>query len=160
MAIRRFVVSLETLDDARDEFLQGDVLDVTNGDAVMMLAALGPTLDVTLGLWLRVDEQRPAVLAARDLATLTHLVDVGLVVIEASERAEAQADVVRALFSADEVNFANEITTIRGAYNRPAPARPLEVASSDGLMLYRGGVVYAREVQVPHAWGEIVTYSS
>ncbi len=158
MAFRRCVVSLESLDDARTDFEPGDLLDVVNGDAAMVLAALGVTSDVEFGLWLRVDDDRPAALAARDLATLSHLVRFGLVVVAASVESAAQADVVRALLSADEVNFSNEVTTLRGAYNRPAPAWPLDVASSDGASIVRGNERYTLRAREARPWGEVVLY--
>ena len=158
MALRRCVVSLESLDDACADFEPGDLLDVVNGDATMVLAARGVTSEVELGLWLRVDEQRPAALAARDLATLSHLVHFGVVVIAASSDSRAQADVVRALLSADEVNFSNEVTTLRGAYNRPAPAWTLEVASSDGASIFCGNQCWGLQARDARPWGEIVSY--
>jgi hypothetical protein len=78
------------------------------------------------GLWLRVDEDYPAALAARDVATLAWLTDLSDVVIE-SAHASAHAAVVEALLTNDEVNFANEVATLRGAYNRPAPPRAVRV---------------------------------
>lgn len=158
MALRRCVVSLESLDDARTDFEPGDLLDVVDADATMVLAALGVSSDVELGLWLRVDEERPAVLVARDLATLSHLVHFGVVVIAANSDCRAQADVVRALLSGDEVNFSNEVTTLRGAYNRPAPAWTLEVASSDGATIFRGDERWTLRARDARPWGEVVTY--
>lgn len=158
MAFRRCVVSLEVLDDARADFETGDLVDVVNGDATMVIAALGSASPVELGLWLRVDEQRPAALAARDLATLSHLVHFGVVVIAAQVDCRAQADVVRALLSADEVNFSNEVTTLRGAYNRPAPAWPLEVVSSDGVTIFRGDERWVLRARDARPWGEVLSY--
>jgi hypothetical protein len=72
-----------------------------------------------------------AQLCARDVKTLSHLVALRHVVIEAESRSFAHAAIVRALLTNDEVNFDNELATIRGAYNRPAPPAPLTVWSAD-----------------------------
>ncbi len=107
------------------------VVSVSDGDVVVALAGrdrgLGP-----LGPWLEVGPDYPASMAARDVATLSWVVDVDHVVI-AGERAAQQAAVVRALLSDDEVTVVNDVATVRGAYNRPAPPRPITVwhASDD-----------------------------
>jgi len=157
MTLRRFVVALVDRDDVAPRLAPGDVLDVKDADATMVLASLDETLGVGVGLWLRVNDQHPAALVARDLATLSRLRAFTLVVIESSD-ALAQAEVVRALFSEGEVNFVNEVATLRGAYNRPAPPRPIEVGTCEGGSVSLGGQTFEVASREAFAWGEIVTY--
>ena len=158
MTLRRFVVALVDRGDVTSRLAPGDVLDVKDADATMVLASLDETFAVGVGMWLRVDDQRPAALVARDLATLSRLRAFTRVIIESSS-ARAQAEVVRALFSEDEVNFANEVATLRGAYNRPAPPRPIEVGTCEGGSVSLGGQMLAVASREAFAWGEIVTYA-
>jgi hypothetical protein len=113
------------------------VLACPDGSAVILAASLAGELTGPVGVWLEVTDEYPAALAARDVATLAWLVDLALVVVEGAS-APDQADVVRALLTSDEVNFANPVATLRGAYNRPAPPRPVAVWSYDGAALVSG----------------------
>ena len=101
----------------------------TDADTVMVAATWRETLTAPLGLWLVVGEGYRAQLAARDLKTLAAIVPVRRVVIEAASRSTEHAAVVAALLTDDEVNFSNDVATLRGAYNRPAPPRTIEVWS-------------------------------
>jgi hypothetical protein len=101
------------------------VASVLDGDVVVALGArdrsLGP-----LGPWLVVGEGYTASMAARDIATLSWLGDFDHVVID-GDRSSEQAVVVRAMLTDDEVNLATDVLMVRGAYNRPAPPRPITV---------------------------------
>ena len=158
MTLRRFVVALVDRDDVAALLAPGDLLDVSDADATMVLASLSEEVGVGVGLWLRVDDQHPAALVARDLATLARLRSFSRVVIDSSN-AQAQAEVVRALFSENEVNFANEVTTLRGAYNRPAPPRPIEVGYCEGEGVTLAGRTLGVASRESFAWGEIVSYA-
>ena len=115
------------------------VASLIDGDVVVALGArersLGP-----LGPWLSVGPDYPASMAARDIATLSWIADFDHVVI-AGERASEQATVVRAMLTDDEVNLASDVLTLRGAYNRPAPPRPITVWYSLDGHLGDGSVV-------------------
>ncbi|HUY42798.1 MAG TPA: hypothetical protein VMU98_03425 [Acidimicrobiales bacterium] len=158
MRLRRVVVDLVERDDVAAHLAPGDLLDVNDADATMVLASLREPLGLGVGLWLRVDEHHPAALVARDVATLSRLRALSRVVIEASD-ARSQAEVVRALLSPDEVNFANEVATLRGAYNRPAPPAPLEVGYCEGARVTLNGQTLGEASRETFAWGEIVTYA-
>jgi hypothetical protein len=87
-----------------------------------------------VGIWLEVGESYPAALCARDIATLCWLVDLREVVI-AGDDADAQAEVVRAMLSDEEITFSNKVANIVRAYNRPAPPKPIRVWSyEDGVL--------------------------
>jgi hypothetical protein len=109
-----------------------------DADTVVVAASMSGRLSHPLGVWLIVDEASPAQLAARDVATLAALVPLSHVVIEAGSLAIEHADVVRALLTNDEVNFSNEVVSLVGAYNRPAPPSPITVWSYDGQRLVSG----------------------
>lgn len=110
------------------------VVSCRDADTVILVASLRDALRRPLGVWLEVAEGYPAALAARDVATLAWLVALDHVVV-ASRAAGANAEVVRALLTEDEVNLDNEVVTLRGAFNRPAPPRPVTVWGFDGTTL-------------------------
>jgi hypothetical protein len=110
----------------------------SDANTVLVSASLSSSLGRPFGVWLKVSDEYPAQLAARDIATLATLVPLGHVVIEASMLLEEHVDVVRALLTNDEVNFSNDVATLSGAYNRPAPSPPLVVWSSDTKCLFNG----------------------
>jgi hypothetical protein len=138
MALTRLDTTLARLDSlaAAVAATAGPVaLRCRDADTVMMAAALRGRLERPVGVWLEVSSGYRASLAARDVATLAWLIDLDLVVVSASSDAPSHADVVAALLTNDEVNFSNEVAVIAGAYNRPAPPRPVEVWSFDGTQL-------------------------
>lgn len=136
------------------------VLDVVDADTVVVAGALREQWSKPLGVWLHVSPDYPAQLAARDVATLSWLVELDHVVIEATNDAEAHADVVRALLTDEEVNFTNGVASLVKAYNRPAPPRELRVWSLDGDVLGDGGeTLSARDVRVV-TQGELTRFAS
>ena len=136
MELARLHSSLDRL-DAIGRYVDASrapvVLSCAEADTVMVAAALRAG-GAPAGVWLEVSADYVAQLVARDVATLAWLVDLSHVVV-AGEHAHAQGEVVRALLSDGEVNFANEVAVVRGAYNRPAPPHPLTVWSFDGTVL-------------------------
>lgn len=155
MTLRRLVVALEDCNELAAFLEPADLLDVNDADAVMALAAMG---DGDVGLWLRVDDEHPAALVARDLSTLARLRTLTRVVIEAID-ASSQAEVVRALFSDGEVNFTNDVATLRAAYNRPAPPSPIEVGYCEGDVVHLAHETLRLASREARPWGEIVTYA-
>ena len=109
-------------------------LDCSSADTVMVAASLADERLAECGVWLNVSSDYSAQIAARDVATLATMIPLRHVVV-ASSSAREHAEVVRALLSDEEVNFTNEVATLRGAYNRPAPSRSLTVWSYDGTLL-------------------------
>jgi len=91
------------------------VLRCSDADTVLVVASLREVLEGEIGVWLVVGDDYPAQLAARDVKTLAALVSLTRVVIEASSPVDQHADVLAALLSDDEVNFANDVVTLRGA---------------------------------------------
>ena len=88
-----------------------------------------------MGAWLRVTEGYRAQIVARDVRTLSVLTNLRHVVIEAADRANEHADIVRVLLSGEEVNYSNSVATLTHAFSRPAPPRPLTVWSYDNQEL-------------------------
>jgi len=135
MALVRLDVRFDTL-NAIVEYadVHQVVVSVRDADPIIALGALHDRLTSPLGVWLELSEGYSAQLAARDVATLSWLVPLDAVVVS-STNAPASAQVLEALLTDDEVNFSNEVATIVGAYNRPAPPRPIAVWSFDGSTL-------------------------
>jgi hypothetical protein len=132
MELVRLVASLEHRDAlvalSRDSTA---LFDCGDADTVIVVASLRERLTTEVGVWLRVSADYSAQLCARDVKTLSHLVALRHVVIDAESRSIAHAEIVRALLTNDEVNLDSELATIRGAYNRPAPPAPLTVWSAE-----------------------------
>ena len=82
------------------------------------------------------------------------LVRIERVVIEHGLEAPAHADVVAALLTNDEVTIVNEVATIRGAYNRPAPPTAIDVWSFNGSQLRLGETVLSASSNESLAFGE------
>jgi hypothetical protein len=104
----------------------------------MVVASWRKELTTPVGVWLDVGPGYRAQLAARDLKTLAALAPISRVVIEAPSRSSEHAAVVEAMLTNDEVNFANDVATLRGAFNRPAPVSPIEVWSYEDERLTTG----------------------
>jgi hypothetical protein len=113
-------------------------LDCRDADTVIVAGALHGEWTKPIGVWLEISADYPAQLAARDVATLSWLIELDLVVVSCATAAEDHADVMRALLTDDEVTFSNDVATLTRAYNRPAPPRPLTVWSFDGAALSHG----------------------
>jgi hypothetical protein len=113
------------------------VVAVTDADTIVTLGSLHDRLTRPVGVWLELSQDYSAPMAGRDVATLSWLVALDTVVVSAVS-AEASAQVVEALLTNDEVNFTNDVATLVGAYNRPAPPAPVAVWSWDGALLRHG----------------------
>ncbi len=119
-----------------------------DGDTVIVVASLAGRLRVGVGVWLCASASYSAQLCARDVKTLSHLVALDHVVIEAASGSAEHADIVRALLTNDEVNFENDLATIRGAYNRPAPPTPVTVWSAqEETLTSEAGVLRLQRVE-------------
>ena len=130
--------SLTELHDAPGALNAGNILfSCSDADSVMCLASLRGDLSSSVGIWLEVGNDYPAALCARDIATLSWLVDLREVVISGDD-ADAQAEVVRAMLSDEEITFSNNVANIVGAYNRPPPPNPIRVWSYENGSLHCG----------------------
>ncbi len=160
MELVHLAAALDRLDDVVDRATRTSVVfSCSTGDTVIAAAALEGRLRRPLGLWLDVSEDYPAQMAARDVATLSHLIEIDQVVIASRSLAVERADVVRALLTEDEVNFSNAAATLTGAYNRPAPPRPITVWSFDGHILRSTVNVLVSAVTTSDAVGETTTFT-
>ncbi len=158
VALRRFDTTVERCSAAL-ALAPGPtvVLHCVDGSSVLALSALGGREARPLGVWLDVDEGYPAVLAARDVATLSWLVDLEHVVVAAPSDSDQHARVVTELLTNDEVNFSNSVATLIGAYNRPAPRHPVSVwwFNSGTLLGAEGSLREGRREEVD---GGVVTH--
>ncbi len=163
MALARLLAPLSELDAVVGYVNDHDVVfRCGDADTVIAVAALRDRLMRPVGIWLTLDRDYSAQLAARDIATLSWLVALGPVVIEHASNAdaEAHAQVVRALLTNDEVNITNDAATIRGAYNRPAPPALLEVWSTHGGELRLGESVLRTASNESLSFGERTDFAS
>jgi hypothetical protein len=140
MELVRLVAPLAERDELVSLVTPETLIRCSDADTIIVAASLGDQLRGPLGVWLTVSADYSAQLCARDVKTLSHLVDLATVVIEADDRPFLCAEIVRALLTNDEVNFSNDLATIRGAYNRPAPPAPIAVWSFEDGVLASGGV--------------------
>ncbi len=135
------------------------VVAVRDADTVMTVSSWRAVLQHELGVWLTLDEDYPAQLAARDVKTLAALVPLTRVVIEAPSLVDQHVAVVAALLTNDEVNFTNDVADLRGAYNRPAPPHPIELwAHRDGRVV-RGDDVLGPVRAETLEWAEVTYFA-
>ncbi len=160
MALVRLDVPLARLGDvARCAGSQRVVYSCPDANTVMCAAALRADLHRPFGVWIEVGPDYSAQMAARDVKTLSWIIDLDDVVISATHEARQQADVVRALLTNDEVNYANDVATIRAAFNRPAPPHPVTVWSWNGTELRSSDEVLHLLSSDVNEVGETTTYA-
>jgi len=156
------LVRLDVRFDALDAFVaranaESIVANVLDADPIITLGSLHDRVTRSIGVWLELSADYSAQMAARDVATLSWLVPLDAVVVS-SANAVASAEVVSALLSDDEVNFTNDVATLVGAYNRPAPPTPVAVWSWDGSTLRRGDHVLREVASVSSDAGVATTF--
>jgi ribosomal protein S11 len=113
------------------------VLSCENANTIIVAAALEAARTTSLGVWLEVGAGYAASLAARDVATLSWLVSLDHVVVHGPDAPE-QAQILTALLTNEQVTFVNDVASIKGAYNRPAPPRTVRVWHVEGEALRAG----------------------
>jgi hypothetical protein len=105
------------------------VFRCNDADTAIVLGSWSDALTSEIGVWLRVTDGYRAQIVARDVRTLSVMMNLRHVVIEAADRANEHADIVRVLVRGDEANFSNSVATLSHAFSRPAPPRRLTVWS-------------------------------
>jgi hypothetical protein len=135
------------------------LVDCRDADTVLVVASWREVLHGDVGVWLCLGEAYPAQLAARDLKTLAALVPLARVVIEVSSRADQHAAIVSALLTNDEVNLTNDVATLRGAYNRPTPPRPIDVWRLEDQRVVSGEHTLAMLRRDRLEWGELTYFA-
>ena len=160
MTLIRLAAALDQLDDVvRVANSEATVFACSDADTIVAAGALHGRLRRPIGVWLELSDDYSAQMAARDVATLSWIVDLDCVVLAAPTLAPERADVVVALLSEDEVTFTNEAATLRKAYNRPAPPAPVSVWNYDGETLrHRDEVLRERDVATT-GWGVTTTFA-
>jgi hypothetical protein len=126
--LARFLSTVEAASDfasLHDE--PTPLFSCSNADAAIVLASLRDRLSREVGVWLKVSQGYPAQIATRDVRTLSVLMDLRHVVIDAPDRANEHAEIVRALLGGDEVNLSNSLVTLTHVVSRPVPPRPITV---------------------------------
>lgn len=135
------------------------VVRCTDAPTVVAVAARADTWSTPVGVWLEVTPDYRAALGARDVATLSWLLELTDVVVSAASKAPAHASVLEALLSDDEVNVNSEVAVLRHAYNRPAPPRAITVWSWDGVALRRGRKAWVEHTTVETDAGALTTFA-
>lgn len=161
MELVRIVAPLARLSEVAQRASQRSlVFCCADGDTVIAAAALEGIIDGPIGVWLELSDDYSAQMAARDVATLSWIIELDQVVIVSEDLSHEQAEVVRELMSDGEVNFQNAAATLTGAYNRPSPPSPITVWSFDGEELRAPGhVLHKVAVATPHLDEEITTFA-
>jgi len=116
-------------------------LVITDANPVTLLAAHGGDWSGSWGVWLEHSAHYPAPMIARDVKTLSHLMDLDHIVLY-GEKTEAAAEIVRAMLSDDVVTMTNAAATLVGATNHPAPPRPVAVWATSGPFGITDGETY------------------
>jgi hypothetical protein len=135
------------------------VVRCSDADTVLAAASWREALVGDIGVWLVVGEDYPTQLAARDVKTLAALVPLRRVVIQAASLVDEHAEVLAALLTNDEVNFANEVATLRGAYNRPAPPRSIDLWRYREGQLVMGDQTLGVSRSETLEWGELTYFA-
>lgn len=120
------------------------VIRVRDADTVTVLGGVGVEWSGSWGVWLAASEDYGAGLIARDVKTLARLLEIDHVVVDAVRDAAAHAEAVAALLSDGPVTLHNAVAHLNGAYNRPAPPRPITVWSVEGDTLRHGDRMLTR----------------
>lgn len=158
MTLDRLDVRFDSLDALVDVARSRHVVvSVLDADTIVALGSLHDRLMRPIGVWLEVSADYSAQLAARDVATLSWLIPLDTAVVGGA-RAESSARVLEALLTNDEVNFVNDVATLVGAYNRPAPPTPVAVWSFDGTQLRRRDEVLREVSSQSSGAGVLTTY--
>jgi hypothetical protein len=109
------------------------VVAVDGAATCAVVGALADQWTRRVGVWLRLDEGYGAALASRDVATLSWLVDLSMVVLSSADQHVAEhARVFTALLSGDEVTVRTPVAEVTSAFNRPGPRAAIAVATSSG----------------------------
>lgn len=148
MRLARFDVDLRGLENQPVLMSEVDrpvVIRVLDADPVVAVAGACVDWPGSRGLWLRASEDYSAGLIARDVKTLSYLLELDHLVVEAGRDAHLHAEVVAALLSDERVTLHNAVATITDAYNRPAPPRTITVWSAqDEVLRHDSTILEAR----------------
>jgi hypothetical protein len=159
MALVRLDARFDALDDlVAHANAQHVVVNVRDADPIITLGSLHDRLTRPVGVWLELSPDYSAQMAARDVATLSWLIPLDTVVVS-SATAQSSAQVLEALLTDDEVNFTNGAATLVGAYNRPAPPRPIAVWRFDGTTLRRDDDVLRATSTATGVAGDATTFA-
>jgi hypothetical protein len=116
------------------EVSQDVVIAFDGGATPVLMAALAIEWTRPVGAWLVVGDQYPAAMAARDISTLSWLIDLPMVVLSAADGTlDDHAEIFVSLLGAEPVNLATSVATLHNAINRPVPKSPVRVALSDEM---------------------------
>lgn len=119
---------LRSAHNLKDVLLASDGnVDLTS--AVAFLIAEGIALG---GLAIDVNASYPAALAARDVATLTNLGAIEVVVVRSRTHSREHAAALKALLVPGLVTFENDVAHYVDAVNLPTPPRAVRVGWMDG----------------------------
>ena len=127
-------------------------------DTIVGVASLKDRWQGPLGVWLRIGPDYSASIAARDVKTLSWIVELTDVIIHGGHDVKHHSAIVQALLGDDEVNLKNQVASIRHAFNRPAPPRALKIWSWNGSELAHGDEVLHRVSRLDLNVGELESF--
>lgn len=107
------------------------LVSVTGASTCAIVAALADGWTRAVGVWLTPHTTHEAALCARDVATLSWLVDLRAVVVAGDAAAGDFAQIVAALLSGEAATVETPAGSVRHAFNRPAPRAPIAIAFTD-----------------------------
>lgn len=108
------------------------LIAVRGASTCAVVAGLSDAWARSVGVWLELSDEMPASLAARDVATLSWLVDLSSVVVARPDGVAPKLGYLfAALLGGERTSVDVGVAHVHGAYNRPAPRRPVRVATSD-----------------------------
>lgn len=118
------------------------VVSVTGASTCAIVAGLADEWTRPVGVWLSPRAAHEAALCARDVATLSWLVDLRAVVVAGDGAAADYARIVAALLGGEAATVVTPSGSVRHAFNRPAPRAPVAIAfTSAGRVGDAGGLV-------------------
>ncbi len=109
-------------------------VDFPGASTSMIVAAEATSWTAPVAPWLHVSSKMSASLVAREIGTLSHLVELNDVVLTSSDgELSSHARIIHELLTSDPATITNSAASIVNAYNRPLPPRPLTIWICSGL---------------------------
>lgn len=134
-------VRLELVDATTSSLhLADSYLVASGGDQCTIFATVLSRLGTTEGLWWRLTDGYSPALIARDIATLSHIGEFEVVVIDGPNSAEA-VDIIDALLTGEPVTRDSSFGNLVSAINRPRPPRSLHIRRGERVETLRGRLV-------------------
>jgi hypothetical protein len=134
-------VRLESVDATTRSIEFADAcLVAETGDQSTVFAAVLSRVGKVSGLWWRLHDGYSPALVARDIATLSHIGEFEVVVVDGPMSAEA-AEVIQSLLTGEPVTRDTPFGSLVSAINRPQPPRALRILRGERTKESHGRLV-------------------